>query len=158
MRVVRKGKLARDAKRRVSVQDAFHQADDDSEQGAKRDGVNPSGKASVATAFRARLALRRMPFVQEKMAFFVGGVPRLLDCGKGRDAAFFLAGVSAGRAAVQKGVGRACLSADRASHRGKEASAFFAKTSVLRDFRAAVLAKEFRLLFLHHSVPKLFTS
>lgn len=107
--------------------------------------------------FRAGRALGRMFFVQEKMAFFFGGVPRLLDCGKGCDAAFVFAGVSAGRAAVHKGIGRACLSADRASHRGKEASAFFAKPRVLRDFRAAVLAKEFRLLFLHHSVPMLFT-
>ena len=142
----------------MSNQNAFHKTCYDSEQGAKRDGVNPSGQTSVNTAFRAGRALGRMLFVQEKMAFFFGGVPRLLDCGKGCDAAFVFAGVSTGRAAVHKGVGRACLSADWASHRGKEASALFAKPRVLRDFRAAVFAKEFRLLFRHYSVPKLFTS
>ncbi len=99
-----------------------------------------------------------MPFVQEKMTFFVGGVPSLFNRVKTCDSALVLSGISARRAAVQECVGRACLSADRASHRRKETPAFFAKASVLRDFRAAVLAKEFRLLFLHHSVPKLFTS
>ena len=141
----------------MSIQNAFHKPCYDSEQGAKRNSVNPSGKTSVNTVFRAGRALGRMFLVKEKMAFFFGDVPRLLDCGKGCNATFVFAGVSARRAAVHKGVGRACLSADRTSHRGKEASAFFAKTRVLQDFRAAVFAKEFSLLFLHHSVPMLFT-
>ncbi len=32
----------------VSIQNAFHKPDNDSEQGAKRDGINPNRKASIA--------------------------------------------------------------------------------------------------------------
>ena len=138
------------------IQDAFHKPCYDSEQGANSDGVNPNREISVPECPRAFVFGRI--FVQEKMPFFFGGVSCLLDCGEGRDSAFFFAGISARRASVQKGVGRACLSADWTSYRGKKTPAFFAKPRVLCDFSAAVLAKEFRLLFVHHSVPKLFTS
>ena len=97
--------------------------------------------------------------MKEKVVFCFCRIPRMtmLYRGEWSGSSTILSGISARRAAVNECVGRAGLAADWAAHRGEKASAFFAKTRVLRDFRAAVFAKEFRLLFVHHSVPKLFT-